>query len=111
MKTETVTMTIVGKGDTKERALSDVFRRVPEEVRAAVTGTCFRIQPVEVDVASAVEFRKREKFLGFLFPRTRIEFSLTTRVVVEVSHLDLDTVDFTVKQESLSVTQHLLTLR
>jgi uncharacterized protein (TIGR03578 family) len=111
MKTETVTTSITGKGDTRERALSDVFRQVPESVRGKVRGTCYRIQPVEVEIAAAVEFRKREKFLGFLFARTRVEFSLTARVVVEVSSIDLDTVEFALTQESLSLTQHLLQLR
>lgn len=111
MKTETVETKIVGKGDTKERALGDVFRQVPQSVRDKVSGTCFRIQPVEVTVANAVEFRKREKFLGFLFARTRIEFRITAQVVVEVSSLDVEGVDFVLKQESLSVTQHLLQLR
>lgn len=111
MKTETVATSIVGKGDTRERALSDVFRQVPQSVREEVAGTCIRIQPVEVTVTAAVEFRKREKFLGFLFPRTRTEFSLTALVVVEVSSIDVDSIDFVLKQESLSVTQHLLQLR
>jgi uncharacterized protein (TIGR03578 family) len=111
MKTETVTISIIGKGDTRERALSDVFRQVPTSVREKVAGTCFRIQPVDVGVVAAVEFRKREKFLGFLFARTRVEFSLTARVVVEVRYIDLETVDFVLTQESLSLTQHLLQLR
>lgn len=111
MKTETITTSIVGKGDTKERALGDVFRQVPKKVREKVPGTCFRIQPVDVKVTSAVEFTKREKFLGFLFPRTRTEFSITAQIVAEVSSLDVESVNFALKQESLSATQHLLQLR
>ncbi|MCU1407602.1 MAG: hypothetical protein JWQ43_3905 [Glaciihabitans sp.] len=111
MRTETVTTKITGKGDTPERALSDVFRQVPQSVRAEVSGTCFRIQPIDVKIGAAVEFRKREKFLGFLFPRTRIQFALTAQVVVEVSYIDLDSVDFLLTAESLSLTQHLLQLR
>ncbi|WP_166793109.1 DUF4312 family protein [Cryobacterium lactosi] len=111
MKTETVTTSIVGKGDTKERALSDVFRQVPQSVREKVPGTCFRIQPVGVEVSKAVEFSKREKFLGVLFARTRIEFSITAVVVVEVSFIDLDDVAFTLTHEALTVPQHLLQLR
>lgn len=111
MKTEMITCTISGKGDSRDRALSDVFRQVPDSVRAKASGTCFRIQPVELEVTSAVEFRKREKFLGFLFARTRTEFRLTARVVVEVSSINLEDVNFVVKDESLSVAQHLLQLR
>ncbi|GAA3882895.1 hypothetical protein GCM10022381_26450 [Leifsonia kafniensis] len=111
MKTETIATSIVGKGDTKERAIGDVFRQVPQSVREKVSGTCFRIQPIDVTLSNAVEFRKKEKFLGFLFPRTRIEFRVTAQVVVEVSSVDVEEVDFTLKQESLSITQHLLQLR
>lgn len=111
MKTETIECTISGKGDTRDRALSDVFRQVPENVRKQASGTCFRIQPVDLTVTSAVEFRKREKFLGFLFARTRIQFRITARIVVEVSFIDLESIDFVVKNESLSITQHILQLR
>lgn len=111
MRTEIITTSIVGKGDTKERALSDVFRQVPQSVREKVSGTCFRIQPVGVTLSNAVEFSKREKFLGVLFARTRIEFSLTAHLEVEVSYIDLEDVDFTLKQEALTLPQHLLQLR
>jgi uncharacterized protein (TIGR03578 family) len=111
VRTETVSASIVGKGDTKERALSDVFRQVPQSVREKVPGTCFRIQPVGVTVSDAVEFSKREKFLGLLFARTRIEFSITAQVVVEVSFIDLEEVRFTLKQEAVTMPQHLLQLR
>ncbi|MEU6840461.1 DUF4312 family protein [Streptomyces sp. NPDC046716] len=111
MKQSRHTLRLSGSGPTREKAFATAIGQVQSEVAKRTDGVNFRVEPLELDVVSAVEHRWTERFLGLLFPRTRQRFEITLRVEVQVASLDLDAVDFTVREERLSSLQHALHMR
>lgn len=102
---------LTGTGPTRDKAFADAMARVRQAAGDRVTGVCFRVEPVDLEVVEAVEHRWTERFLGLLFARTRSRYALTLRIEVRVAALDLDAVDFTVREERLSPLQHALRMR
>ncbi|MEV8225347.1 DUF4312 family protein [Streptomyces sp. NPDC079167] len=111
MDTTEHTLRLTGSGPTKERAFGAAMRQVQSAATGKGDGIAFRVEPVALEVLSAAEHHRTERFLGLLFARKRIHFEITVRVRVRVTSLDLDSVDFAVREEKLSTTQHLLQMR
>lgn len=111
MNTSEQTLRLTGTGPTKERAFGAAMRQVQSAASGEGDGVTFRVEPLSLEVLSAAEHRRTERFLGFLFARSRIHFEITVRVQVRVTSLDLDSVDFAVREEKLTTTQHLLHMR
>lgn len=85
--------------------------KVQKTAGEKTTGVCFRVEPVDLEVVEAVEHRWTERFLGLLFARSRSRFSLTLKIEVRVASLDLDALEFSVREERLSPLQHALHMR
>ncbi len=111
MNTAERTLRLTGTGPTKERAFGTAMRQVQSAATGEADGIAFRVEPLSLDVLSAVEHRRTERFLGILFARKRVHFEITVRVRVRVTSLDLDGVDFAVREERLTPAQHLLHMR
>ncbi|MEU0302012.1 DUF4312 family protein [Streptomyces sp. NPDC006175] len=111
MDTTEHTLRLTGSGPTKERAFGAAMRQVQSAATGKGDGIAFRVEPVALEVLSAAEHHRTERFLGLLFARKRIHFEITVRVRVRVTSLDLDSVDFAVREEKLSATQRLLQMR
>ncbi|MFJ8749629.1 DUF4312 family protein [Streptomyces sp. NPDC102441] len=111
MDTSEHTLRLTGAGPTKERAFGAAMRQVQSAATGKGDGVAFRVEPVALEVLSAAEHRRTERFLGVLFARRRVHFEITVRVRVRVTSLDLDSVDFAVREEKLTPTQHLLHMR
>jgi len=111
MKTVEYILSLAGQGETKEAALSKLFSQVQGEVRKSVKGAPIRVEPKDLKIVSADVTRYTERFLGILFPRARSRYSIQARVTVQVTVLDLDTIQFTEHKEQLSSFQHVLKLR
>ncbi|MGY0020828.1 DUF4312 family protein [Streptomyces sp. YJ-C3] len=111
MKETRHTLRLSGTGPTREKAFATAIGQVQSAVGKRTDGVCFRVEPLELDVVSAVEHRWTERFLGLFFPRTRQRFEITLRIEVQVASLDLDALDFAVREERLSPLQHALRMR
>ncbi|MFD7922807.1 DUF4312 family protein [Streptomyces sp. NPDC059740] len=111
MNTSRHTLRLTGTGTSRERAFAEAMGQVQRRVGEKVTGTCIRIEPVDLVVESAVERRWTERFLGLLFPRRRTAYEITVRVEVQVGAVDLAAVDFRVVEEKLTPLQHALLMR
>ncbi|WP_428950162.1 DUF4312 family protein [Streptomyces sp. cg35] len=111
MKETRHTLRLSGTGPTREKAFATAIGQVQSAVGKRTDGVCFRVEPLELDVVSAVEHRWTERFLGLFFPRTRQRFEITLRIEVQVASLDLDVLDFAVREERLSPLQHALRMR
>ncbi|MEU8708223.1 DUF4312 family protein [Streptomyces sp. NPDC048565] len=111
MNTVEQTLRLTGTGPTKERAFGAAMRQVQSAATGEGGGVTFRVEPLSLDVLSAAEHRRTERFLGVLFARRRVHFEITVRVRVRITSLDLDSVDFAVREEKLTATQHLLHMR
>ncbi|MET9494072.1 DUF4312 family protein [Streptomyces sp. NPDC006552] len=105
------TLRLSGSGPTREKAFATAIGQVQSAVGERTDGVSFRVEPLELDVVSAVEHRWTERFLGLFFPRTRRRYEITLRIEVQVASLDLDALDFTVREERLTPLQHALRMR
>ncbi|MFE5046971.1 DUF4312 family protein [Streptomyces sp. NPDC056637] len=105
------TVRVSGTGPTREKAFAAAMQQVSGAVGKLTDGVCFRVEPLAVDVASAVERRWTERFLGLLFARERRSYELTLRIEVRTAALDLDAVEFSVREEQLTPLQHALHMR
>lgn len=105
------TLRPTGSGATREKAFAAAMQQVQQAVGERTSGVCFRVEPVRLEVASAVEHRWTERFLGLLFPRRRARFELTLRIEVRAMALDVDGLDFAVREEQLTPLQHALQMR
>ncbi|ROQ60239.1 uncharacterized protein (TIGR03578 family) [Streptomyces sp. 840.1] len=105
------TLRLTGTGPTKERAFGAVMRQVQSAAAGKDGGVTFRVEPLALEVLSAEEHHRTERFLGVLFPRKRVHYEISMNVRVRITSLDLDAVDFAVREEKLSTTQHLLQMR
>jgi uncharacterized protein (TIGR03578 family) len=105
------TVRVSGTGPTRERAFAAAVQQVQARVGKETEGICFRVEPLDVTVVSAIEHRWSERFLGVLFPRERQRFELTLKIEVRVVSLDLAAVDFSVREERLTPLQHALRMR
>ncbi|MDJ1133761.1 DUF4312 family protein [Streptomyces iconiensis] len=111
MKHTAQVLRLTGSGPTRHKAFADAMGQVQRAAGARTTGVCFRVEPVGLEVVEAVERRWTERFLGLLFARTRQRFELTLKIEVRVASLDLDALDFTVREERLTPVQHALHMR
>ncbi|MGI5466918.1 SFCGS family glycine-rich protein [Streptomyces sp. CA-132043] len=106
-----LTVRVAGSGPTRERAFAAAMGEVRKRVGEAAPGVCYRVEPLTLDVVSAVEHRWTERFLGVLFARQRRRYDLELRVTVRAGALDLAALDFAVREERLSPLQHALRMR
>ncbi|MFG7942245.1 DUF4312 family protein [Streptomyces cacaoi] len=102
---------LTGSGPSRHKAFADAMAQVQRAAGERAPGVCYRVEPVDLQVVSAVEHRWTERFLGLLFARTRSRFELTLRIEVRVAALDLDGLDFTLREERLTPLQHALHMR
>ncbi|MGW6139264.1 DUF4312 family protein [Streptomyces sp. NPDC055140] len=105
------TVRVSGTGPTREKAFAAAMQQVSGAVGKLTDGVCFRVEPLAVEIASAVEHRWTERFLGLLFARERRSYELTLRIEVRTAALDLDAIAFSVREERLTPLQHALHMR
>lgn len=111
MKHTTHVLRLSGSGATRQKAFADALAQVQQAAGKKTTGVCFRVEPVGLEVVDAVEHRWTERFLGLFFARKRNRFELKLKIEVRVASLDLDALDFSVREERLTPLQHALHMR
>ena len=74
---------------SKEDALGNAFAMLQKTVASRVKGIIVYMKPVDVEVEDYRETKKKERYLGVLFSREKITYSVKLKVEVEVSTLDL----------------------
>ncbi|WP_026974162.1 DUF4312 family protein [Alicyclobacillus contaminans] len=111
MRTADCTLTLTGRGETREAAIGKLLSQVQGAVRKSVKGLPIRIEPKGIEIVSADVTRYTERFLGLLFPRERSLYTLKANVTVQVTILDPDEIEFKEYREAFRRTQRLLNLR
>ncbi|AFJ48575.1 DUF4312 family protein [Shimwellia blattae] len=90
----TTTVSVSGKGDSKEKAFADALNKVQGSVMKSSPHILLRIEPQDVKVVSAQVTARKEAFLFFFLRRERRTFSVTLDVTVSVTAINLDKVEF-----------------
>lgn len=85
-----IVVSVSGKStSSKEDAVNNAFAALRKAVSDKETGIVVYIRPVDIEVESYHENKKTERYLGFLFSRTKISYEVKLNVTVEVSTINL----------------------
>ncbi|MBD1566494.1 DUF4312 family protein [Vibrio sp. SA48] len=90
----TTKVTVSGKGETKQQAFAAALNQIQPTLLKNNTKVLLRIEPLDVNVLQAEEKVKREKFLFFFLARDRRQYSVKLEVTVNLTHIDVEQVDF-----------------
>lgn len=90
----TTTVTVSGKGSTKQKAFAAALSSVQGKILRETDKVLLRIEPEDVRVINAEEKIRTEKFLFFFLPRKKTEYSVTLEITVSVTSIDTDKIDF-----------------
>ncbi len=88
------TVRVSGRGDTKAKAFADALNQVQGTVLKSSPYILLRIEPQDVQVVQARVQVKKEAFLFFFLRRERRMFSVELDVIINVTAINLDKVDF-----------------
>ncbi|EGL13068.1 MULTISPECIES: DUF4312 family protein [unclassified Paenibacillus] len=106
-----LTLVVSGMSETKQGAFQQALTRMKSQISKETSDVLLQIEPQDVEVVSAHLTQYSEKFLGFLFPRTRTRYEVTLRITVKLKYVNLSEVEFTENKENLSKYQRLLHMR
>ncbi|UFJ39104.1 DUF4312 family protein [Brevibacillus humidisoli] len=101
-------LTLSGSGETKEAAFNQIFGQIKKTIAREIPDLVVRIEPMQVDVLSAVMSSYTERFFGLFFPRTRIKYEIKAIVQVRLGLIELDKIEFKQKEHQVSTVQQLL---
>jgi uncharacterized protein (TIGR03578 family) len=91
----TTTVQVRGRGETKQKAFAAALNGVQKAVlNQNANNILLRIQPLDVAVVKAIKTVRREKFFFFFFPRDRVTYDITLDVEIDVTTIDVETIEF-----------------
>lgn len=93
------TLTLTGRGDTKEAAFNQIFGQIKQAIAKEIHELVIRIEPQEIEILAARETVYTERFLGILFPRRRTKYEIQAKVGVRLGVILLSQISFTQEQE------------
>lgn len=97
-KQSLITVQVKGKGDSKSKAFADALACVQRAVMNKTGDILLRIEPQDIVVIQAEEICIHEKFLFFFMPKEKKLYSLTLDVTVQITSIDTEKIQFTVRQ-------------
>ncbi|MBU5214258.1 DUF4312 family protein [Heyndrickxia oleronia] len=92
------TVRVEGKGQSKEHAMANALSKIQKKVNAELNGMIIRIEPMNIEIVSAIEEIYTERFLLFFFPRSRSQFQVVMDVTVDLFLVNIENIDFKKKQ-------------
>ncbi|OCG19505.1 cytoplasmic protein [Gilliamella sp. Fer1-1] len=96
-KQEQILVRVKGHGDSKQRTFSNALSQVQKEVLKNTNNILLRIEPIDIQVVSAIEKIVMERFLFIFLPRKKTFYEITLDVSVNVTFIDLNDIEFTSK--------------
>jgi uncharacterized protein (TIGR03578 family) len=104
-------VTVNGTGETKHLAFQQALTQMKKKLSSEIKGILLQIEPRDLEVLSASQTTYKERFLGILFPRTRVRYDIQVKIQVALRVVDLNEIEFAEKTEPLSVFQRVLKMR
>lgn len=74
---------------SKEDAVQNAFAMLQKLVANDIQGIMIYMKPIDVEVESYSETKKKERYLGIFFSRTMVTYRVKLKVTVEGSVIDL----------------------
>lgn len=95
-----VEIVVKGEAEKKQHAFANALGKIQSAILKEQEQVFLRIEPVSVEVLSAIEHSYTEKFLFFFLPRTRTNYQVELKVAVKITYLDLEAIPFTASSGS-----------
>ncbi|MWN32230.1 MULTISPECIES: DUF4312 family protein [unclassified Gilliamella] len=96
-KNQQMVVKVKGHGDSKQRAFATALSQVQKEVLKNTHNIMLRIEPLDIQVVSAIEKITTERFLFIFLPRKKTLYEVTLDVSVDISFIDLSEIEFSAK--------------
>ncbi|OCG11675.1 cytoplasmic protein [Gilliamella sp. App6-5] len=93
-KKEQILVRVRGHGDVKQQAFAIALSQVQKEVFKNTNNIMLRIEPIDIQVVSAIEKTIIERFLFVFLPRKKTLYEITLDVSVNVTFVDLSDIKF-----------------
>ncbi|MWN06626.1 MULTISPECIES: DUF4312 family protein [unclassified Gilliamella] len=97
MKKEQILVRVKGHGNAKQQAFAIALSQVQKQVLKNTNNIMLRIEPIDIQVVSAIEKTTIERFLFVFLPRKKTFYEITLDVSVNVTFVDLSDIEFTTK--------------
>ncbi|WP_392559404.1 DUF4312 family protein [Orbus mooreae] len=94
---EQMTVRVKGSGNSKQKALATALSQVQREVLKNSSTVLLRIEPLDIQVVTASAKISTEKFLFFFLPRKKEHYEITVDVVVDVTFVEINKIEFVTK--------------
>jgi len=90
IKHQHVTVTVSGKGNTKDEAVSHALSKIQKQIFAEVNQLVVRAEPENIEEVEATVEEYTERFLFFFMPRKRMKCNVTLKVDVDLKTMDAE---------------------
>ncbi|MFB1051509.1 DUF4312 family protein [Paraliobacillus sp. JSM ZJ581] len=98
METKETIVTVSGKGNTKEEAVSQALSTIQKKLFADLDQLIIKAEPVEIEVVETSVEEYTERFMFFFLPRKKMKCVVTLNVHVSLKTLDVNQMNWTKKK-------------
>ncbi len=98
-----VTVTISGKGNTKEEAVSRALSKIQRQIFNEVSQLVIRAEPENIEEIEATVEEYTERFFFFFFPRKKRKCNVTLKVDLNLKTMDSEKLNWRKKVSSHSL--------
>lgn len=93
---------VTGVCEQREKAFADALNQIQRKVIKDSKDVTVRIEPVSIQVVEAKKEISIERFLFLFLPRTKERFTVTLDVKVEITMIEMESIQFeTIQNQSL----------
>lgn len=87
-----------GTANEPDKAFSDALSQIQNKVIKHSKNVTLRIEPLDVSVVEAKKTVSTERFLFFFLPRVKEKYEVTLDIKIEVTVIEMETIQFETKQ-------------
>lgn len=80
---------VTSRGDSLEEVTGKIFQIMRKQVFNDIKGPIIQMEAIEVYFLKMDTKRRTERFLFFFWPREKVTFTITARIVVNVKFLNI----------------------
>lgn len=89
---------VEGTGKEKNQAFANALNQIHNRVLKEKNDVIIRIEPLDIQVVKAEQETFTERFLFFFLPRKRADYRVVLAVEVEITLIEMETIDFVEKR-------------
>lgn len=90
LKTEYKWIEVSGKGEMKDKAIEEAFKKMRKQVGKDFTEPIVAIRTADVLLTEVKKNEKEEAFLIFFMKRKRITWNITVKIKIEIDYVDFE---------------------